>query len=276
MKTEYLFMAGEYKVSMPLAFKRDNWSHTMSQTRLELVREEWHWELLYRKEPLRGVIHYANCQDSELERKNLLDIKQSGVSCWPNPDRLLLMLDRHKVMQACIDADFVSSSKVRVCSAYQALITDPVAYGPGVVKIGNQHRGIGKYSLLDDEWYNNCLPDDLVTLEPFYEGESIRVLLLDDRVFGIRITNDSNWIKNASGAEAHVFDLNIHPLLILHARKVQEYFGLDVAGVDYILKKDGSFHFLEINQYPGLATTEEVEEYAKVFLSEKMDEVEND
>lgn len=274
MKTEYLFMAGEYKVSMPLVFRTRNWRHTMSQTRLKLENGK----LFYWNEPLLGVIHYANCQDSELERDNLEAIKQSGVSCWPCPDRLLRMLSRHEVMQECIDAGLVTNDQVHVLPTDEPWAIHVPVDLPYVIKTTNEHRGLGKHLIKTDTDFHalDFTGLDLVTVEPFYKGRSIRVLRMSPVLFGIEIVNDSNWIKNAPGAEAHRFDLRGHADMVDHALSVAEHFGLDCAGVDYILEEDGTFHLLEINQYPGLATTDEVEEYAKIFLKRKMEEIEND
>lgn len=278
MVTEYLFMAGEYRVSMPLVFRTTNWSHTMSQSRLALADGQ----LRYRNETLKGVIHYANCEDSALERANLESIRDSGVRCWPDPEVLLRMLNRHEVMAECGKAGLLTSPNVVVTTVHNvmsALIGQndynlPIPKEPFVVKTGNDHRGLGKY-LSNEDWAEGLNLFDIVTVEPFYTGRSIRVLLMGDAAFGIEIKNESNWIKNAPGAEAESLCLGDFLHIIPHAEKVAAHFGLDCAGIDYILEDDGTFHFLEANQYPGLATLPEVEEEAKRFLKKKMDEVEN-
>lgn len=271
MKTDYLFMAGEFKISMGLVFKTLNWSWTMSQSQLTYTDGRL-FRVNQPREDIRGVIHYANCQDSELESGNLWSIMNGDIPCWPPPNALIEMLDRHRVMQRCIDHGLVTNNKVFVSTVGEALAKAGDSEN-WVVKTGNEHRGLGKY-LWEDDWSRELEFTDLVTVEPFYEGESVRVLIIGDREFGIRMTNEDSWIKNAPGAEKHLWDTSKRPGIVNHARKVADHFGLDVAGVDYIVDKDDKYHFLEVNQYPGLAGFDDIGEYAKTFLRARMDEIE--
>lgn len=255
-----LFLSGEFSISMPLCFATDNWQWTMTPTRLEVDGSK----LLYRGEEISGVIHYADCADKKLEFDNLHHIAWCDVPCWPDPYTLIHMLDRHVVMEMCIDLKLTTNDQVHVLQ-YGDLV--PMGY-PYVLKVGQAHRGEGKYlikrpaDLLFVDW-----PGDSVrcTVEPFYEGRSVRALAVGDRWFGLEVTNDQSWIKNTAGAE--VTEVELPRGLLTHANEVKEAFELDVAGIDYIVRDDGSFEFLEVNQYPGLGA---VEEAGREFLKRKM------
>ena len=114
--------------------------------------------------------------------------------------------------------------------------------------------------------------ESIATAEPFFHGESVRILIIGERSFGIKFTNEISWIKNSVGSDIEMWD-NPLPSLIAHARAVAQYFKLEIAGVDYILTPT-SFHFLEINQFPGVNSSDETAFAAMEFLKEKMEIIE--
>lgn len=268
----FLFMAGEFRVSMQPVFCRESWTHTMTPD--YLVFEDGKLRRsVHLNEELKGVIHYADVQNKQLEQANLELLMKHNIPCWPDPEKLYDMLTRDFVLICCINSGFV-------CHDVSLFLDKPLPY-PFVVKVGNVHRGQGKHLIkcskdlselkyvLEQE-YGSMQPSTI--LEPYFEGISVRVLIIGENVFGIRIDNDNSWIKNSPGAEISLFIPSVS--LGSHALAVMDSFGLDVAGVDYILEPDGRFHFLEINQYPGLDVSDEILEVARKFLNEKMDYVE--
>lgn len=222
----------------------------------------------YVNEELKGVILYADVGDKSIEENNILTCIYNNVPCWPKPSKLIDMLDRHKVMNRCIQSGFVDHKE----QVYQMEYDEnyiPLDF-PFVIKTGNEHRGLGKYLITKA----NEIPiwEGVATIEPFFTGTSVRILILGDSVFGIRIDNANSWIANSPGAEASTFVPD--DKIVKHAKEVTEEFGLDVAGVDYIMEEDGTYHFLEINQYPGLDVSDEVNDIAAKFLNDKMNYVE--
>ncbi len=148
------------------------------------------------------------------------------------------------------------------------------------MKIGQAHSGEGKYLVnayeelphLHDDGLGMGW-DGLATIEPFFEGRSARILLIGEHAFGIWNDNPNSWIKNSIGAETEMWP-NPPATLVAHARTAAIIFGLEIAGVDYVIGADGAYHFLEINQFPGLDVSDEVVEVAKKFLGQRMDEIE--
>jgi hypothetical protein len=270
----FSFLSGEFKVSMPAVFSMDRWQHSCTAERLELKGGK-----LYRKtqprDPLEGVILYADLERKDIELQNILNVINSRLPCWPNPGVLLRMIDRHTVFAECVAAGFVGHPTLQLFGgvANPDQIDDMITNGPGyptVFKTGSAHRGEGKHLANNKDEIPSW--EGVATIEPFFKGKSVRVLVIGDKAFGIEVTNEETWIKNAAGADIHEFAVS--PELRKHADKVCKHFGLDVAGVDYIV--DGArFHLLEINQYPGLSGFEGIEEVAKEFLRQKMKVIEN-
>lgn len=258
-------MSGEFRISMGVAFLRDHWQHTMSPEELT-IEGNYIRRKRYPRELLKGVIFYADMDNKELERKNLELMSSLNFPCWPNPNALLNMLDRHKVLAECIKLGFVNHHVIQTNNLSGKLLNYPF-----VLKMGNSHRGIGKYLIKSKD----DLPKDnseIVTIEPFFRGASVRILIIDEYAFGIRITNTNSWIANSSGAETETFTPN--DAIIRHARAVAKVFNLDFAGVDYIVEDDDNFHFLEINQYPGLDISDEAEPLIKNALNKKLQLIE--
>ncbi len=262
----YLFMSGEPIVATTLAFSNSKWDCISVPTKL--VQSEFAIDRLRRenrpREVLSGIIHYADVSDKEIERHNLQIIIDYKVPCWPNPHTLLRMLDRHSVMRECVEAGLVEHD-IFQSDKFASQMPFPL-----VLKTGTEHRGIGKYlvhSVRDiPEW------EGVATMEPYFEGESVRVLIIGQDVFSFKTTNPDSWIKNSPGAD--IEKCLVPDDMVQHAKYTADLFGLDIYGVDYILEDDGTFHFLEINQYPGLGVFEDVEECGKAFIKEKMYDIE--
>ena len=264
----YLFLSGEHATTMPLVFSKWLWNHTMTAS--ELIFDEK--TNTFRRsnipsEKLKGIIFYADMDDKEKEYRNLLTIKTHNISCYPNVNILLRMFNRHEVMEECVNAGFISHE------IYQLLSDEINNFQfnyPVVLKTGNSHRGIDKFLIKNKDEFPSW--EGIATIEPFFEGASVRVLLIGDQFFGTRIDNEESWIKNSPGAD--ISDYYPGKTLVQHAKAVAKYFELDIAGVDYIVDSRGDFHFLEINQFPGISGSDEISDAAKKFLSNKMDSME--
>lgn len=267
-------MSGEYKVSMPAVFSQNLWQHSMTPEKFE-IRESMLFRPL-RNEFIKGVILYADVTDKSIELSNINAVINTFTPCWPNPVSLRTMLDRHEVMKICgangfVDHGFYQTNNLcseSLESNYGIRKLFGVS-GRVVVKSGNVHRGEGKYLISQEQPFPDF--EGTCTIEPYFEGISIRSLIIGDETFGIRIENEQNWIKNTEGAE--IYEYTLSKEIIDHSREVARYFGLDVAGVDYIINKDG-FHFLEINQYPGVSGFDDIMNCAKKFFISRMKEME--
>ncbi len=263
MNRPYLFMSGEFRVTMPVVFENDSWSHTMSTSELIIDNGILRRAKIF-TESLKGIILYADLDNKELERKNLQLIIDNSIPCWPNPKALIKMLDRHEVLQ---NSEIIDK---RLFITHNEFKYFPF---PFVVKTGNSHRGIGKFLVTNE----NELPfwEEIATIEPFYVGTSVRILIIGKKYYLYQYDNSNSWIKNSPGAEITVLDSkNIPKNTLEHAFRLKEKFGLDIVGCDYVVDQLGNFNFLEINQFSGLDVFDEEVLEAKSFLRLKMLEIE--
>jgi len=223
-------------------------------------------------ENLKGVIFYADVDDKDIERHNLELFVEHNIPCFPDPKVLLGMQDRHEVLEQCVNWGFAKDDREFITSDQFFFNGFPIVNFPVVIKTGNSHRGIDKYLVSNlgeiPEW------EGIATVEPYYEGESCRLLVIGEEVFGARYNNSESWIKNSVGCEVEeIPDSEIPGYMKQSALELTERFGLEIAGIDYIVK-DGNWEFIEINQYPGLDMYDRQVESAKRFLRVKMDKIE--
>jgi hypothetical protein len=135
----YLFMAGEFSVTMPLVFSRDDWSHTMNKTKLVITDGRLHRSNIP-GEDLKGIIFFADQCQKELELENLNLLYWKEINCWPSARTLLQMTDRHAVLARAVKCGFVSHPVVQ-----GAMEDKPRLPFPFVLKTGFDHRGEGKF-----------------------------------------------------------------------------------------------------------------------------------
>lgn len=246
----------------------DHWWHVSSPDRLIVVDDTIRLSKRSR-DIVKGVVLYADVSDKSIEMNNYDVVINANLPCWPDPNVLKKMIDRFDVLEECIHAGFVRHTTYMSDQFHPDEFSMMGTY-PLVMKMGNVHRGEGKWLLNDI----NDVPiiTGRFSIEPFFKGTSIRSLIIGDDTFGIRVENDRSWIKNSEGADVHEHKLSNE--MIDHSRAVAKHFGLEVAGVDYVVNDDG-MHFLEVNIFPGITGFEDIEKCAKSFFMKKMGEVED-
>lgn len=278
MVRDYLFMSGESGLTLKLAFSRDRWMHTCSATRLVSTDDGFVRREIFPRESLKGVIYLADVDDKQLSFENLCLLNQVSTKTvtWPSPHALASCHDRFVVHDWLIKNKHVQHPTWTGLWTHRRDSLKEVKNFPFVVKVGNIHRGQGKFLIKTlEEWDNfPAWTGTDVLVEPFFEGISVRALRVGKRIWGIKTDNSASWIKNSAGAEQSLIRLDAE--IRHHARTVSDIMCLDVAGVDYVVDKQGKFHFLELNQYPGLAHYgEKITKHVSEFLLKKMQEIEN-
>lgn len=269
LERDCLFMSGESGLTMKCVFRRERWMHTCSASTLLFENNVLHRKI-FPREKLNALIFYADMDDKKLEMQNLETIKKSKVPCWPNIDSLIDMCDRFDVLQRCIDEKLIDNE---VVFFDQKMHKSPLDF-PFVVKMGNVQRGQNKFLIDCQDTWDVFETTSRSNIEPYFVGTSIRALIVGDQTFGIKIDNTTSWIKNTTGAEISIVNLNDN--LIRHARSCAKLFNLDCCGVDYIVEQNGKFHFLECNQFPGLSNiSNQITHYVEEFLDNKMSRLEN-
>lgn len=264
MSRPFIFLSGEFRITMPLVFSQELWQHTMSSKTLELNSNgSFHRHNI--EEQLLGCIYHASVSDENIRRQNFNFIIDNNIPCYPDPRKLLVIDDRHTCMSKVITAGLNTNTVIQ--GEYGIDINIPY---PFVVKTGNDHCGEGKYLVKNE----NELPkwNGVATIEPFFEGVSCRVLWIGDDYFQLKFENEKSWIRNSSGAELSLYP-EMPKEVVNHSKKVKELFGLDVCGIDYIVGKS-DWWFLEYNYAPGVDVSETCTEVVNKFFVNKMKWVE--
>lgn len=263
MTPRFLFLTGEPKTTLPLLRSRPAWAPVLSAITFDVSAGRLH-RRGSASDDFRGCVYFADVRDKDIERHNLAVLAGSAIPCWPDAAALLAVSDRHAALGRCLSAGLVEHAVVQARWSREPLLPFPY-----VLKVGDEHRGEGKYlfrSAADIvRW------DGVATMEPFFDGESARVLLLGADAFGVKIHNEGSWIKNSAGASFEAWAPD--PAVVGHARKVMRLFDLEIAGVDYVIDRDGA-HFIELNPFPRVGLSKESAEVARALFARRMDAIE--
>jgi hypothetical protein len=128
--------------------------------------------------------------------------------------------------------------------------TTVVAETEQVAKWGNWHCGEDK-----TRFSGPRTADQPTLFEDYIEGEAVRIVLVGERAWQVRMTGDG-WLKSIHHQDAAF--MPIDPELLDDTRRLADHFGLDVVGVDYMVGFDGSRHLLEVNHVPNVTVLPEV------------------
>src|SRR5262249_10208035 len=127
-----------------------------------------------------------------------------------------------------------------------------------VAKWGNWHCGEDKV-----RFTSRWVSDEPCLIEPFLQGEAVRVVILGDRAWQIRLAGEG-WLKSVHGRGAAFMEADAE--LVADARAVQAGLGLDIIANDYIVGEAGK-HLLEVNHIPSVTCFPELwEAYAELVV----------
>lgn len=115
---------------------------------------------------------------------------------------------------------------------------------PTVAKWGEWHCGEGK-----DVFTGERANPDPTLFEPFVEGEAVRVTVIGEALFQLRLGGD-DWKKSIHHPTAGPMPLD--PELADDVRRMRDHFDLAVCAADYIVTADGTRHLLELNHVPNV------------------------
>lgn len=121
-----------------------------------------------------------------------------------------------------------------------------------VAKWGNWHCGENKA-----RFTGAFTAPEPTILEPFIVGEAVRIALVGERAWQIRLAGES-WLKSIHHAGAAF--MPIDDALLADTRALSAQLGLEVIGVDYMVGTDGSRHLLEVNHAANVTVFPEIRE----------------
>ncbi|HEX4607478.1 MAG TPA: hypothetical protein VH092_04660 [Urbifossiella sp.] len=131
--------------------------------------------------------------------------------------------------------------------------------GPSVAKWGEWHCGEGK-ERFDGEWVGT----EPTLIEPFLEGEAVRVTVIGDRLWQVRMAGDG-WKKSIHGTGAEIMPLDAE--LAADLRRLRDHFDLAVCAAEYIVTADGQRHLLELNHVPNVTSFPVIREEYLAFVA---------
>lgn len=121
-----------------------------------------------------------------------------------------------------------------------------------VAKWGNWHCGEDKA-----RFHGAWTADSPTLFEEFVAGEAVRVILVGERAWQVRMAGDG-WLKSIHHRGADFMPMDSE--LLDDSRRLAAHFGLETVGVDYMVAPDGSRHLLEVNHVPNVTVFSEVRE----------------
>lgn len=119
------------------------------------------------------------------------------------------------------------------------------AEGRGIARLTDEALALRAFKMLEQL-------GAVLYLQQFvpHEGRDLRLLVIGERVLGMRRRNPLDWRTNISrGAVAE--PLEVTPALAETAHKAAAAIGAPLAGVDLLPGKDGELYAIEVNAVPG-------------------------
>ncbi|TWT60875.1 hypothetical protein Pan54_16030 [Rubinisphaera italica] len=124
-----------------------------------------------------------------------------------------------------------------------------------VAKWGNWHCGENKERFTGD-WKAKTSS----TLEPYFEGDAVRIVVIGDEVFQISL-DGKDWKKSIHDDSACITDADHE--LVEDTKVIANHFGLEVVANDYVVGPTGKY-LLEVNHIPNVTRFPEIwESYSK-------------
>ncbi len=127
-----------------------------------------------------------------------------------------------------------------------------------VAKWGNWHCGENK-ERFTDRWSG----EEASIIEPFLEGDAVRVVIIGDKHWQIKLEGDS-WLKSIHHEVADF--MAVDPELLDDTRNIQQAFGLEIIANDYIVADDGQKYLLEVNHIPNVTRFSELWDAYLAFI----------
>jgi len=129
-----------------------------------------------------------------------------------------------------------------------------------VAKWGNWHCGENK-----ERFTETWNAGESAIVERYLEGDAVRVLVMVDRHWQIRLEGNG-WLKSIHHPAATLMEPD--PRLVADTHRVAAGFGLEIAANDYIITPDGTPHLLEVNHIPNVTRFPEIwEAYADYVVA---------
>lgn len=178
-----------------------------------------------------------------------------GGECFPNP---YAMMNCRLKLPCLVRALRVSNfgSQRGYISQNTTLETSKVK----VAKWGNWHCGENKERFTGD-WESQHSS----ILEPFFEGEAVRIILIGEQAWQIRLEGE-DWLKSIHSEKADFMEIDEE--LLADTQQIREALEMNLIANDYIVGQDGTKHLLEVNHIPNVTRFEVLRKAYLAFVKE--------
>ncbi|VTR98824.1 ATP-grasp domain-containing protein [Tuwongella immobilis] len=169
-----------------------------------------------------------------------------GGPCFPAPQA---MLDCRLRLPGLVRALAIS----RFAGPPRGFLSPGVSVAPTtpqVAKWGNWHCGENK-ERIDSPWTAH----EPTLVEPFFAGDAVRVLMLGEQMWQIRLTG-TDWRKSVHGPGAAMMPMDAE--LADDTRTIRDALGLSILANDYMVTPTGERRLLEVNHIPSVTCFPEV------------------
>lgn len=187
----------------------------------------------------------------------LARLEAAGARVVNSPKSMEIAIDKY-LATARLAAAGLATPRTMVCqTADDAMAAFDELGGDVVIKplFGSEGRGITRVSDVALALRAFKMLQQLgavIYLQQFigHEGADLRLLVLGEKIWGIRRHNPIDWRTNMSrGATAA--PLEVSDQLARIARRAADAVGADFAGVDVLPGQDGELYTIEVNAVPG-------------------------
>lgn len=187
----------------------------------------------------------------------LAQLAATGVRVVNSPRSVEVAIDKYLATTRLRDAGLLVPETITCQTAVQAELAFDQLGGDVVVKpiFGGEGRGISRVADVEDArrmFQQLEQAGSVLYLQKFipHEGYDYRLLVIGDRILGMRRRNPHDWRTNISrGAVGE--PLEVTPELSELAIRAARAVGAEFAGVDLLPCADGQLYALEVNAVPG-------------------------
>ena len=126
------------------------------------------------------------------------------------------------------------------------------AESESIAKWGIWHCGEDK-----EKFTGSWKSTETSVIEDFIIGDAVRIMLVGDKSWQIKLTGDS-WLKSIHHEDAAKMEIDSE--LLADSKSISKYFDLEIVGVDYMVASDGQKYLLEVNHIPNVTVFKFVNE----------------
>ncbi len=195
--------------------------------------------------PVGRVLYHA-LYDIEPEIAFVTTLALWGGPCLPNPLGMLLARPRASNLAVARKASHFAALPRTYLPSGGAF----TAESPTVAKWGEWHCGEGKEVFTGERHF-----DQPTLLEPFVSADAVRVQVVGDRAWQIRL-GGADWKKSIHHPTAAIEPPD--PRLVDDVQRVMDAFALELGASDFVVAPDGTPHLLEFNHIPNVTQFTEV------------------